>query len=52
MWKSIQHNDQFGPKSSKYGGNKGEEASFDIATTTPKPVAAAGSSQPELYPSI
>lgn len=29
MWKSLQHNDQFGPFSAKYR-NKGEEASLEI----------------------
>lgn len=51
MWKSIQHNDQFGPRSSKYGGNKGEESSFDMATTTPKPGPTGTSTRPEPYPS-
>jgi len=49
MWKSIQHDDQFGPRSSKHGGNKGEETSIDMATTAPKP--AADSTRPEPYPS-
>jgi len=50
MWKSIQHNGQLGPRSSKYGGNKGEEMSIDMAPPIPKPVAAAGTTQPERYP--
>jgi len=49
MWKSIQHDDQFGPRSSNHGGNKGEETSIDMATTAPKP--AADSTRPEPYPS-
>jgi len=38
MWKSIQHNDQYGPFASDYK-NKGEEASTETATatTTPQP---------------
>jgi len=51
MWKSIQHDDKVGPWSSKYGGNKGEEASIDMANQAPKPAPTAdGTARPEPYP--
>lgn len=31
MWRSIQHNDAYGPFSSKYKNGTGEEASIDLA---------------------
>jgi UPF0716 family protein affecting phage T7 exclusion len=40
MWKSHQHDDQFGPRSSKWKGTKGEEGSIDMANTQPFPAAA------------
>jgi len=51
MWTSILHNDQFGPRSSKYSGHKGEERSIDMATTTPKASSTGDSARPEPYPS-
>jgi len=51
MWKSIQHNDQFGPKSSKY--RKEEEDSIDLQTSIPKPTVegpASVAAAPAPYP--
>ncbi|KAF8866750.1 hypothetical protein BDZ45DRAFT_700355 [Acephala macrosclerotiorum] len=45
VWKSLQHNDKLGPFSSKYKnnttGDKGEEASMEMPSTTSKPVDPA-----------
>jgi len=50
MWKSIQHDDKLGPRSSKYRGDKGEEASIDMAPQAAKPAPAAnGATRPEPY---
>lgn len=51
MWRSIQHDDQFGPFSSQYGANKGEAASVEMAqgATVPVPAATNGSARPEPY---
>jgi hypothetical protein len=50
LWKSHQHDDKVGPRSSKYRGTKGEEASIDMATRAPKPKAPNGQSRPEPCP--
>lgn len=50
MWKSIQHNDELGPMSSKYRNAKGEEASIDMTATTPKPIPTNVQTHPEPYP--
>lgn len=52
MWKSLQHNDQFGPFSSKHRP-KGVEASYDMTAANTKPVEAPNGVAPatEPYPS-
>jgi len=50
MWKSHQHDDQFGPRSSKYRGNKGEETSIDMPTTNQNPEPTNRAVAPESYP--
>jgi len=50
MFKSIQHDDKLGPRSSKYSGDKGEEVSIDMAPQIPKPTLTAnGATRPEPY---
>jgi hypothetical protein len=40
MWKSHQHDDQFGPRSSKWKGTKGEEGSIDMPNAQLYPAAS------------
>jgi len=50
MFKSIQHDDKFGPRSSKYSGDKGEDVSIDMAHQVPKPTPTTnGVTRPEPY---
>ncbi|KAH8790114.1 hypothetical protein BGZ57DRAFT_753660 [Hyaloscypha finlandica] len=50
MFKSIQHDDKLGPRSSKYSGDKGEVVSIDMAPQVPKPTLTAnGATRPEPY---
>jgi hypothetical protein len=51
MWKSHQHDDEFGPKSSKKKASKGEEMSIEMPATTPKPASTDASTQLPPYPS-
>lgn len=47
MWKSLAHNDEFGPKAAAYrNAKKGEEASIDLPNTTPKPAMNGVTSTP------
>jgi hypothetical protein len=50
MFKSIQHDDKLGPRSSKYSGDKGVEVFIDMAPQAPRPTPAAnGATRPEPY---
>jgi hypothetical protein len=50
MFKSIQHDDKLGPRSSRYSGDKGEDVSIDMAPQVPKPTLTAnGATRPEPY---
>jgi hypothetical protein len=50
MFKSIQHDDKLGPRSSKYSGEKGEEVSIDMAPQALKPTPTPnGATRPEPY---
>lgn len=48
MWKSLQHNDKFGPFSSKYK-NTGEEASLELPSTD-KPKATVPENNDPITP--
>ena len=54
MWKSHQHDDQFGPKSFKWKGTKGQEGSIDMVNTesngVPSNVAPTAPAQSETTP--
>jgi hypothetical protein len=54
MWKSHQHDDQFGPRSSKWKATKGEGCSIDMANMQPYPasstVAPTAPTQSETTP--